>query len=233
MHVRTPRNRIKPRRPPNPDTWLGRHQAAMHFITGRFKGRTGRIMAWVIGVGGKPSESGSPQFVPTEHVEVAQALEKAGVRDFFLYAMEVSRQSIALVEEQLKTGSVKNARKGHLGIPLASRGVDVAVPRKMAEKMTLLGPGDSGDIFLVQPAQRPDVVTVFNVARSYHWRHQGQLGRTLAAALLEGGILLTNRTESQTVFIRALEERLGAPLDLGPYPDLGKPGRVVAFAKKA
>lgn len=228
-------HRLKPRQTPNCDTWLGRHQAAMGFITEKFKEmrQSGRVVAWVIGIGGKEGVENLPTFTPTEHIEVAQALEKSGVQDFVLYAMDISVQSIAMAKEQLESNTVKAARKGHPSIPKTAQGVDFAVPKKLAEKITLLGPGDSGDIFLAQPAKEPDVITVFNVARSYHRRHQIQLGRKLADALQNGGILLTNRTESQTVFIRMLEENLGEPEDLGPCPDLGKPGRIVAFTKKA
>ncbi len=225
-------HRLKPRQSPNCDTWLGRHQAAMEFITKAFDKRKGRFVAWVIGIGGKDAGVNPPAFTPTEHIEVAQALDKASVRDFRLYAMDISVQSIAMAREQLKTSRVKAARKGHPSLPKTAQGVDFAVPTSMAEKITLLGPGDAGDIFLIEPPQRPDAITVFNVARSYHQRHQKQLARRLADALLEGGILLTNKTESQTVFVRTLEELLGAPLDLGPCPDLGKPGRIVAFRKK-
>ncbi|MBI2445351.1 class I SAM-dependent methyltransferase [Candidatus Micrarchaeota archaeon] len=228
-------HRLKPRQTPNCDTWLGRHQAAMEFITENFKSRmdSRRVVAWVIGIGGKEAGVNPPAFTPTEHIEVGQALEKADVRDFRLYAMDISVQSIAMAEEQLKTNTVKAARKGHPSIPKTAQGVDFVVPEKLAGKITLMGPEDSGDIFLNLPPEKPDAITIFNVARSYHRRHQTQLARRLADALREGGILLTNRTESQTVFVRTLEEMLGAPLDLGPCPDLGKPGRIVAFGKKA
>ncbi len=227
--------RLKPRKSPNCDTWLGRHEAAMEFITRKFNGRhhAGRVVAWVVGIGGKEAGVNPPAFTPTEHIEVAQALEKARVQDFVLYAMDISAQSIAMAQEQLNSNTVKAARKGHPSIPKTAQGVDFAVPEKLAEKTRLMGPGEPGDIFLNQPDKRPDVITVFNVARSYHRRHQAQLGRKLADALQNGGILLTNRTESQTVFIRTLEEYLGAPDDLGPCPDLGKPGRIVSFTKKA
>jgi len=226
-------HRLKPRQSPNCDTWLGRHQAAMEFITEKCKARsdTGRIVAWVIGIGGKETGVKPPAFTPTEHIEVAQALEKANARDFCLYAMDISVQSISMALEQLNTNKVKAARKGHPSLPKTAQGVDFAVPKNVAEKITLLGPGDSGDIFLSEPPKRPDVISIFNVARSYHRRHQTQLARKLAGALLENGILLTNRTENQTVFIRTLEELLGEPVDLGPCPDLGKPGRIVAFRK--
>ncbi len=239
MVTTTQHHRLKPRQSPNCDTWLGRHQAAMEFITEKFHDvrHAGRPVAWVIGIGGQdkvtigPESGSNPTFTPTEHIEVAQALEKAAVRDFFLYAMDISIQSIAMAQEQLNSNKVKAARKGHPSLPKTAQGVDFIVSKGMAEKITLLGPGESGDIFLTEPTEKPDIITVFNVARSYHRRHQAQLGRKLADALLVGGILLTNRTESQTVFVRTLEEMLGAAVDLGPCPDLVKPGRIVAFGK--
>ncbi|MBI5226254.1 hypothetical protein HY994_03370 [Candidatus Micrarchaeota archaeon] len=228
--------RLKPRQSPNCDTWLGRHLAAMVFITERFSksatAHPGRIVAWTIGIGGKDAGVNPPAFTPTEHIEVAQALEKSGISDFRVYAMDISVQSIAMAREQLNSNTVRAARKGHPSLPKTAQGVDFAVPKVVAEKITLLGPGDAGDIFLNQPPQKPDIITVFNVARSYQRRHQAQLARKLADALQEGGILLTNKTESQTVFVRTLEENLGEPMDLGPCPDLGKPGRMVVFEKK-
>jgi len=233
MPIASHHHRLKPRQSPNCDTWLGRHQAAIDFVSEKFNGgkHAGRVVAWIIGIGGKGADQSTPTFTPTEHIEVAQALQKSGVREFVLYAMDISIPSIAMAQEQLKTNRVKAARKGHPSIPKTAQGVDLAIPETVAEKIRLMGPGDSGDIFLNQPAERPDVITVFNVARSYHRRHQTRLGIKLAEALLEDGILLTNRTESQTVFIRTLEEKLGASEDLGPCPDLGKPGRIVAFQK--
>ena len=225
-------NRLKPRKSPNADTWLGRHQAAMDYIAQTFKGHRGRIVAWVIGIGGKDGNVNPPTFTPTEHIEVAQAMEKAKVGNVCLYAMDISENAIAMAAAQLKTRTVKAARKGHPSFPKTAQGVDFAVPRPMAEKIVLLGPGVAGDIFQSEPLERPDVITVFNVARSYHPKHQAQMGRKLANALRQYGVLLTNQTESQTTFIRTLQERLGSAMDLGPSPDLGKPGRIVAFEKK-
>jgi|GEM_PF-4342443 len=227
--------RLKPRQSPNADTWLGRHQAAMEFIRERFaNGRhPGRVVAWVIGIGGKEGNVNPPTFTPTEHIELAQALENAGRTDYCLYAMDISEHGIAMAAAQLKTRTVKAARKGHPSIPKTAQGVDFNMPRQTVEKIILLGPNDAGDIFLTEPKERPDVITVFNVARSYHRRHQAQLSRKLANALLPDGVLLTNKTESQTVFIKTLEDVLDDASDLGPCPDLGKPGRIVAFEKKA
>ncbi|MDP2717384.1 MAG: hypothetical protein Q8P02_01435, partial [Candidatus Micrarchaeota archaeon] len=111
-------------------------------------------------------------------------------------------------------------------------GTDFRIPAGVAEKIRICGPENAGDIFTNPPKKAPDLVTVFNVARSYHRRHQAQLARRLAAALLDDGILLTNGTDNQTVFVGTLTEKLGAPHDLGPTHDAGKPGRVLAFRKK-
>ncbi len=226
--------RLKPRKSPNADTWLGRHQAAMDFISEWFDNarHPGRVVAWVIGIGGKEGNENLPTFTPTEHIEVAQALEKAKAGDFCIYAMDIFEHSIAMATAQLRTNTIKAARKGHPKFPKTAQGVDFNVSRAVAEKIVLMGPGDAGDIFLTEPPEKPDVITIFNLARSYHRRHQTQLAKKLADALLPRGILLTNVTESQTAFIRTLEENLGVPEDLGPCPDLGKPGRIVVFTKK-
>ncbi len=223
----------KPRTTPNPDTWFGRHDAAIKAIRTRFCGHPGTIVAWVVGVGGGTNEAGN-RFEPAEHLEVADTLDKAGV-SFTVHALDVSQEAIGRARGQLaQTNAKLNARHPEVRQPKKSNAKRTRTLRIRAHwrnRIVLHGPGVAGDIFLSKNIQRPDVITVFNVARSYHRRHQRRLARLLAEALKKGGLLLTNATDNQTAFVKALTKTLGEPIELGETHDEGKNGQIVAFTK--
>lgn len=241
MMENKPRASPKHRTKPNADTWFGRHQEAMDFIAREFHDRPGPSNAWVIGIGGRTGVKGNLQFTPTEHLEVAIALQKAGIKKFRVHALDVSREAIGLARKLMekekgirvctKHPAVLNPKKrpektgpnySHL----------LAIPDRLKYSIVFHGPNENGDAFLFEPNERPEVITVFNVARSYHRRHQAKLARKLSEALIDGGVLLTNKTDNQTVFVRVLTEILGEPVDLGPTHDEGKDGKILAFKKR-
>lgn len=231
MQSKSPR----PRTPPNPDTWFGRHAQAMEFIARHFQPSAGRVVAWVVGIGGGMNEEGV-RFTPTEHLEVAEAFQKAGV-DFRIHALDTSEDVIQQAKDDLKKDEiVVPARHPEVRQPKKTSAAEktrIAVSSDWRPRIRLHGPGDAGDIFLARPEEKPDVVTIFNVARSYHRRHQHRLARILADALKGGGVLLTNATDNQAAFITALSDALGTPQDLGATHDEGSEGKMVAFLKKS
>ncbi len=225
-------------------TWWQRHDRSSQIITQQVKGKKEAI-AWVIGLGGwKRNREFEPpiqrffrdleqrlgrwtgnEFTPihpTEHVEVAEALNK-GKTQFQVHAIEVDTQSHEMAKTDL-IGRRIPTRQIQNGI---LKEVIKPVPEHIANRIVFHGPGPAGNVFNTLPRKRPDVVTVFNLPGYYSEQEQTRLAEHLAGSLKPGGLILTN-VRGQEEFVERLDAKLEKHVvELNQF---GEP-RIVAFRK--
>ena len=195
-------------------TEFGRHPGAMKRIRTVFNEKE-RVVAWVIGIGGNISLGNWRYIQPFEHIEVAEMLRRAGVKDFKVYASDINPARIEAAQKMLGEGVIKvnaedlklsslgarnqAATKKYLKIFSGkndTRGpFQFTLPEGLKEKIVFLGHEMStGNAFLETPAEQPHLITCFNVSQHYYNPPEKKLlAQMLAEALAPGGILLVNR----------------------------------------
>ncbi len=235
----------EPIKPLRMTTWFGRHWQAMDHIKKEFSGTESPVVAWVIGVGGRRAYTFTPGFSPSEHLEVALALQNGGVRDFQVHVFDRSSEAVSMAREQLGVDTAEShswpqnnditfANNGEwqygarwyvervTGQSLENpyRPVKLLLPEDVRKKITVHS-SEHADPFKTVPNARPDVVTCFNIAQYYGSDEQEKFADKLVDQLKEGGLIVANRVRGNFRFINRLKERLDAR-ELGKvahYPD--------------
>lgn len=206
------------------ETHPGRHFEMMEEMEKRaaaWKG--GRVVALVVGVGGAPRNIAGAD--PTEHVEVAKALKRAGV-DYEVHAFEIDDEAVEAAKRVLKKGAgiphiikkIEAAQaparsrlyQAYLGKIAASKGGKqrIEVDAQTAGRITVYGPGAEGDVLNATPSKKPHFIFCLNTAEHYDHDGQFKLAEKLASLAGKGCSIMagyTSQENEQGVFFFALE----------------------------
>lgn len=166
----------------------------------------GEITAWVIGLGSHPSykrEDWNPK--PTEHLELAHSLNRAGIKKFMIFASDKQPEIIKAAEKQLSDKEIsipkeqqvfpkENKISQYLNKKVLrfdkQKNAVLSTSKKLRKKIVLLGPPKTaGDVFLESPVKRPNLIMCNNVLY-YHEEREEEIVRNITRALAPGGILI-------------------------------------------
>lgn len=199
-----------------------------------------KAIAWVVGLGGASEHF--PES-PTEHIEVAEMLRLAGVKDYKVYAIDNRKEAIEAAKKDLEKGKIQSPIKdGKLMVGMVEGGVSrtdsgyTEKPRFMEYHDWFFEKGKEFDLselrkkivplhikpteenaMLETPAERPDLIISFNTAVYAH--DQTEFAKTLCDALQSGGFLLTVNVMEEAWFRTELKKQLKCekPIEVGPH----------------
>jgi len=215
-------------------TEFGRNSGAIAEIPNLVR-KDKKTVAWVVGLGGKTTKTyGTRVVTPTEHYEVAKALEYAGVKDFSVYASdadrEISREAKKLNEagviriNGLELVELKSIQRFHpqerlrIFESMLAHGNANLDDKLIAEKgkpTILLKIGDlagkikvlegkTANAFLGSPSERPNLILCNNVGRHYDKQGRMDLASRLAEALSPGGHIIISNNPEEKEFFEQL-----------------------------
>ena len=201
-------------------TVFGRNHDAMLLIP-KVCPRGRRVVAWAVGLGAGKNDSNIPSVfrAPFEHLELANALNSCA-EDFRVYAMDsdenvVSRARALLKSPRLtipgsahsRTERWRNYLRTFSYQPVGPKKAVWAVPQRVRERITILGPSNEGDVFSSMPHERPDLITCFHLA--YHYANRGGniLLNLLMRSLKPNGVLLVDDRTAR-IFHETLSSRM-------------------------